>query len=75
MLIDPSGSFRPSIDVPQGTYQPVLRDGPVARLQQPILVPEAANEQEGQVDQVVFAEGLVQLKGKWFLYYGKLSAP
>ena len=71
MLIDPSGSYRPTINVPEGTYQPALRDGPVARLQSPILVPEAGNEQEGQVDQVVFAEGLVQFKGKWYLYYGE----
>lgn len=72
MLIDPSGSYRPTtLNVPEGTYQPALRDGPVARLQSPILVPDAANEQEGQVDQVVFAEGLVQFKGKWYLYYGE----
>ena len=71
MLIDPSGSFRPTLNVSQDMYQPALRDGPVARLERPILVPEAGNEQTGQVDQVVFAEGLVQFKGKWYLYYGK----
>jgi predicted GH43/DUF377 family glycosyl hydrolase len=71
MLIDPSGSFRPELNVSQGTYQPALRDGPIARLERPILVPEAGNEQEGQVNQVVFAEGLVQYKGKWYLYFGK----
>lgn len=71
MLIDPSGSFRPNLNVSQDAYQPALRDGPVARLERPILVPEAGNEQQGQVDQVVFAEGLVQFKGKWYLYFGK----
>ena len=71
MLIDPTLSFQPNITVPDGTYQPALRNGPVARLEHPILVPEAANEQEGQVNQVVFAEGLVQYKGKWWLYYGQ----
>lgn len=71
MLIDPSGSFRPTLNVSQDMYQPALRDGPVARLERPILVPEAGNEQEGQVNQVVFAEGLVQFKGKWYLYFGK----
>jgi predicted GH43/DUF377 family glycosyl hydrolase len=71
MLIDPSGSFRPVLNVSTTTYQPALRDGPVARLERPILVPEAGNEQQGQVDQVVFAEGLVQFKGKWYLYFGK----
>ncbi|KAJ9637481.1 hypothetical protein H2204_004905 [Knufia peltigerae] len=72
MLIDPSGSFRPKLNVTdQQAYQPALRDGPVARLERPILVPEAGNEQQGQVDQVVFAEGLVQFKGKWYLYFGQ----
>ncbi|OAL31352.1 hypothetical protein AYO20_08262 [Fonsecaea nubica] len=71
MLIDPSGSFRPTLNVSDGAYQPALRDGPVARLERPILVPEADNEQKGQVDQVVFAEGLVQFKGKWLLYFGQ----
>lgn len=71
MLLDPSGSFRPTLNVSADTYQPAIRDGPVARLEQPILIPEAGNEQEGQVDQVVFAEGLVQFQGRWFLYFGE----
>ncbi|KAK3079090.1 hypothetical protein LTS18_005764 [Coniosporium uncinatum] len=80
MLIDPSGSFRPNLNTSQqvgcagSTYQPALKDGPVARLEQPILVPEASDELEGQVNQVVFAEGLVQFKGKWFLYYGQADS-
>ena len=61
MLIDPSLSFLPNITVPEGMYQSALRDGPVARVERPLLVPEAGNEQTGQVDQVVFAEGLVQV--------------
>ncbi|KIW40561.1 uncharacterized protein PV06_07747 [Exophiala oligosperma] len=44
---------------------------PVARLETPFLVPSTPEEEEGQVDLVVFAEGLVQFKGKWFLYYGQ----
>lgn len=71
MLIDPSLSFLPNISVPANTYQPALRDGPVARIENPLLVPTSQNEQQGQVDQVVFAEGLVQFKGKWFLYFGQ----
>ncbi|ETN36985.1 uncharacterized protein HMPREF1541_07973 [Cyphellophora europaea CBS 101466] len=71
MLIDPTLSFLPNLTVQEGQYQPALRNGPVARLEHPLLVPEAGNEQEGQVDQVVFAEGLVQFKGKWYLYYGQ----
>ncbi|KAK5099072.1 hypothetical protein LTR70_001222 [Exophiala xenobiotica] len=74
MLIDPSGSFRPNLTVSDGMYQPALRDGPIARIENPLLVPEASSEQEGQVDQVVFAEGLVQFKGKWFLYFGQADS-
>lgn len=48
-----------------------LQDGPLARLEKPILVPERPNEVTGQVNQVVFTEGIVQFKGKWFLYYGQ----
>lgn len=48
-----------------------IRDGPVARLESPILAPEDANEVYGQVDRVVFTEGLVQFKGQWFLYFGQ----
>lgn len=64
---------------PQGTYTisqmlvdyDNLEDGPLARLEKPILVPENANEVNGQVNRVVFTEGIVQFKGKWFLYYGQ----
>lgn len=80
MLIDPSGSFRPNLNTSQtvgcagSTYQPAVRDGPIARIEEPFLVPEASDEMQGQVDQVVFAEGLVQFKGKWFLYYGQADS-
>lgn len=74
MLIDPSGAFRSNISVPANTYQPALKDGPIARIENPLLVPEAQTEQQGQVDQVVFAEGLVQFKGKWFLYFGQADS-
>lgn len=74
MLIDPSGSFRPSLNVTGSMYQPALRDAPIARIQNPLLVPEGSDEQEGQVNQVVFAEGLVQFKGKWFLYFGQADS-
>lgn len=74
MLIDPSGAFRPNLTVPAGSYQPALRDGPIARIENPLLVPEGQDEQRGQVNQVVFAEGLVQFKGKWFLYFGQADS-
>lgn len=74
MLIDPSGAFRPNLNVSDGMYQPALMDGPIARIEEPLLVPEGSDEQEGQVNQVVFAEGLVQFKGKWFLYFGQADS-
>lgn len=74
MLIDPSGAFRPDIDVPEGEYQPALMDGPIARIEKPMLVPTGANEEQGLVDQVVFSEGLVQYRGTWFLYFGQADS-
>jgi predicted GH43/DUF377 family glycosyl hydrolase len=74
MLIDPSGSFRPDLNTSDGKYQPALMDGPIARVEKPLLVPEAGDELNGQVDQVVFAEGIVQFKGKWFLYFGQADS-
>ncbi len=40
------------------------------RSEQPVFVPETPDERSGQVDHVVFAEGLVRFNGKWLLYYG-----
>ncbi|KAI6906721.1 hypothetical protein KC318_g5723 [Hortaea werneckii] len=74
MLLDPSGSFRPNLQVPEGEYEPALRDGPIARVERPVLVPEGEEEESGQVDRVVFSEGLVQFKGKWFLYFGQADS-
>ncbi|OCT49016.1 putative glycosyl hydrolase [Cladophialophora carrionii] len=48
-----------------------LDDGPVARLERPCVEVDQRNEEAGQVDQVVFCEGLVQFKGKWLLYFGQ----
>lgn len=48
-----------------------LEKGPLARMDQPILVPEAKKEVVGQVNRVVFTGGVVQFKGLWFLYYGE----
>ncbi|MFZ3597909.1 glycoside hydrolase family 130 protein [Streptomyces sp. BH104] len=42
----------------------------VARLERPFLVPTSADEQDGQVNHVVFTEGLVRFRDAWFLYYG-----
>lgn len=59
MLIDP-------VNLPYGP--------PLARLETPILQPTSVKEIEGQVDNVVFSEGLVQFKGEWFLYFGQGDA-
>lgn len=45
--------------------------GPLARLEYPVVTPTLGNETNGQVDNVVFTEGLVQFHGKWFLYFGQ----
>jgi beta-1,2-mannosidase len=36
----------------------------------PLLEPATTDEIDGQVPQVVFAEGMVQFRGQWLLYYG-----
>lgn len=59
MLIDPANS----------PYGP-----PICRLETPILQPTTATEITGQVDNVVFSEGLVQFNGKWLLYFGQGDA-
>lgn len=46
-------------------------DSVIARLDKPFFVPTASFEKSGQYPAgTVFVEGLVLLKGKWFLYYG-----
>ncbi|EON67239.1 hypothetical protein W97_06492 [Coniosporium apollinis CBS 100218] len=75
MLIDPSGSFRfQRLNQSDESYEPALRDGPVARIERPMLVPEQPEELEGLVDAVVFAEGLVQYRGRWWLYFGQADS-
>lgn len=48
-----------------------IRGGPLARLDSPFMKPLEKNEVEGQVNKVVFCEGIVQFQGKWFLYFGQ----
>lgn len=48
-----------------------LQQGPLARLERPCIEVSEGNEENGQVDQVVFCEGMVQFKGKWLLYFGQ----
>ena len=40
------------------------------RCTRPLIEPTTEQEITGQVPNVVFGEGLVSFKGKWFLYYG-----
>ncbi|MCK4256300.1 T9SS type A sorting domain-containing protein [candidate division WOR-3 bacterium] len=42
----------------------------LTRAEEPILVPEKDWERFGQVDNVVFSEGLVNYNDIWYLYYG-----
>ncbi|PTX60304.1 putative GH43/DUF377 family glycosyl hydrolase [Melghirimyces profundicolus] len=49
------------------------RDDPakvIRRTSDSFFAPEVREERTGQVDNVVFLEGLVELKGCWYLYYG-----
>ena len=47
------------------------RGPPIARLETPLLEPTSVHEVKGQVDNVVFSEGLVQFRGKWLNYFGQ----
>jgi len=42
----------------------------IARCEEPFLWPEYSWENVGQVNNVTFAEGLVENGGQWWLYYG-----
>lgn len=42
----------------------------IARSDTPFLTPDEQLEQEGQVPNVVFIEGLVEFKDTWYLYFG-----
>jgi len=38
------------------------------------LEPTTADEIEGQIPQVVFAEGTIFFEGRWLLYYGMTAS-
>lgn len=42
----------------------------IYRSETPFLIPDSPDEISGQVDNVIFAEGLVFFKEKWLLYFG-----
>src|SRR4029078_3601856 len=63
--------------IKEGTYtvSQVLIDAQdptkvLQRMDNYFMRPDKPYEQHGQVNEVCFAEGLVQFNGKWFLYYG-----
>jgi predicted GH43/DUF377 family glycosyl hydrolase len=68
------GGYRPKqYSTGQMLLDPVERPNgpPIARLEVPILQPSSKDELEGQVNDVVFTEGLVQFHGQWFMYFGQ----
>jgi predicted GH43/DUF377 family glycosyl hydrolase len=58
----------------QALIDPARPTEELARLTTPFLVPETPEETEGQVNNVVFVEGLVAWRGEWLLYYGQGDA-
>lgn len=66
-----SGSPPNAYSSGQMLIDPLDYSGPLKRLPEPFLVPQTEQETQGQVPNVVFSEGLVQYKGKWYLYYGQ----
>jgi predicted GH43/DUF377 family glycosyl hydrolase len=58
----------------QALIDPAEPTEELARLTTPFLVPETPEEIAGQVNNVVFVEGLVAYKGEWLLYYGQGDA-
>ena len=55
----------------QALIDPAKPTEELARLTTPWLVPETPEEIPGQVNNVVFVEGLVAYKRRWFMYYGQ----
>ena len=58
----------------QALIDPAEPTRELARLTQPWLVPETPEEISGQVNNVVFVEGLVAYRGEWLMYYGQGDA-
>ena len=58
----------------QALIDPAEPTRELARLTTPFLVPETPEEISGQVNNVVFVEGLVAYRGEWLMYYGQGDA-
>jgi predicted GH43/DUF377 family glycosyl hydrolase len=58
----------------QALIDPAAPTEELARLTKPFLVPETPEETAGQVNNVVFVEGLVYYRREWLMYYGQGDA-
>jgi len=56
--------------VSQILFSKSLRPHEIRRMDTYFMKPDKPYEITGQVNHVCFVEGLIQYKGKWFLYYG-----
>jgi predicted GH43/DUF377 family glycosyl hydrolase len=54
----------------QALFDPLDATACIARTPEPFLRATTGAEQQGQVDNVCFATGLVTFEGQWHLYYG-----
>jgi len=54
----------------QGLFDPKDPERLIERTDQPFFCPERDYEVSGQVNRVVFLEGLAPFRNRWFLYYG-----
>ena len=70
----PALDWRPPYRAGQALIDPATPTEELARLTTSFLVPETPEEISGQVNNVVFVEGLVAYKGEWFLHYGQGDA-
>ncbi len=71
------GHVKGDTSMPDGTYSAAQilfsSENPwkeLHRMDTPFIKPDKPYEINGQVNRVCFIEGLVNYKGKWFLYYG-----
>jgi beta-1,2-mannosidase len=69
-LNDPKASPDNSYKAGQALFDLKNPSKLIARMEKPFLQPDRPYEIMGQVNRVVFLEGLAYFKNKWFLYYG-----
>jgi beta-1,2-mannosidase len=69
-LNDPKASPENSYKAGQALFDAKNPLNLVARMEKPFFQPDRPYEIQGQVNRVVFLEGLAYFKKSWFLYYG-----